>query len=281
MSVAVAARPISDDAPANGAALRWLGQAGFLVRSRGLSLVIDAYLSDVLAVKYRDRGEVLSHRRLMPPPVPADRLRVDWALCTHRHGDHLDAPTLQTILSNNPACRVVLPAAERDFAVGLGLSADRLVPIDAGEQIDLSPIARLTAIAAAHEELTRDVRGQHCYLGYALAVADVTVYHSGDCCPYRGLAERLAGMRIAVALLPVNGRDEVRRSRNILGNFTFNEAVDLCRRAGIGTLTPHHFGMFAFNTVDPAELSRAAASVRDVRICIPCVERELVLTRSH
>ena len=34
----------------------------------------------------------------------------------------------------------------------------------------------------------------------------LTIYHSGDCAPYEGLARNLSGFQIDLALLPVNGR---------------------------------------------------------------------------
>jgi len=45
----------------------WLGQAGFLVRSPKFSFLIDPYLSDRLAEKYR--GGAFPHERLMAPPI--------------------------------------------------------------------------------------------------------------------------------------------------------------------------------------------------------------------
>ena len=111
-------------------------------------------------------------------------------------------------------------------------------------------------IPSAHEVLKTDAHGDHHYLGFVLTVGDICLYHSGDCVPYNGLVERLHGAPIDVALLPVNGRDANRTSKGILGNFTFDEAVTLCRDAEIPWLIPHHVGMFAFNTLDDETLAR-------------------------
>ena len=86
----------------------------------------------------------------------------------------------------------------------------------------------------------------------------LAIYHSGDIVSYKGLQEQLARHQIQLALLPVNGRDELRRSKGIPGNFTLEEAVDLCRCTGIPVLIAHHFGMFAFNTVNPELIDQAA-----------------------
>ena len=82
-----------------------------------------------------------------------------------------------------------------------------------------------------------------------------------------------------MALLPVNGRRAPLTSRGIMGNMTFEEARNLCLAAGIGTKVPHHFGRFAFNTVDPAELQRQAArSYPGLRCLLPAVEEYSLFT---
>ena len=72
-----------------------------------------------------------------------------------------------------------------------------------------------------------------------------------------------------MALLPVNGRDAHRLAHGVPGNFDFAEAVELCAAAGIATLVPHHWGMFAFNTVDPASFDLDFAARRGVTVRVP------------
>jgi L-ascorbate metabolism protein UlaG (beta-lactamase superfamily) len=137
---------------------------------------------------------------------------------------------------------------------------------------------RVEAIPAAHEVLETDDEGRHRLLGFILDFIDssglegsvqrVRVYHSGDCVPYPGLATSLASRGIDLALLPVNGRDERRRALGIAGNFTFEEAVELCRDASIPALMPHHFGMFANNTVSRRELEEKASRLGCVPRCV-------------
>jgi L-ascorbate metabolism protein UlaG (beta-lactamase superfamily) len=85
------------------------------------------------------------------------------------------------------------------------------------------------------------------------------LYHSGDCCDYRGLGERLKAARIDVALLPINGRSPERR---VPGNMFGHEAASLGRRMGARLIVPHHFDMFEFNTAPPDELQREAARLK-------------------
>ena len=119
--------------------LHWLGQAGFALRWEGNLLLIDPYLSDFLAEKYR--GQEFPHRRMMPPPVAPGELRgVGCVLCTHRHSDHMDPGTLPGIAKGNPDCGFVVPRAEVRHAVSIGLTEARLRPMDAGESIHTAGI---------------------------------------------------------------------------------------------------------------------------------------------
>ena len=241
--------------------IAWLGQAGFIVRAGCSRILIDPYLSDSLEEKYR--GTDKPHPRMMPPPITIpELLGADLVLCTHRHTDHMDKQTLSRIADLNPACRFVVPRAEMAHALSLGLPPDQLVTIDAGEELELGNM--LKAIPSAHESLETNERGEHRYLGYILRLPQVTIYHSGDTLLYEGLAESMANEGIDIALLPVNGR-----GKGVAGNLTFGEAVELCREARIPEMIPHHFGMFAFNTINPGAIAAEAAKIGDIACHLP------------
>jgi len=263
---------LADQPAGNAIGLAWLGQAGFAMTHAQHRLLIDPYLSDSLAEKYR--GTAFPHRRMALPPIaPAELGNIDFVLCTHRHGDHMDPGTLPIVAQNNPECRFVVPRAERDSAVGIGLAPERIITIDAGESVSLASDLVATAIPAAHETLKTNERGEHHYLGYVLRLGGAAICHSGDCVPYAGLAERLRQCNVDLALLPVNGRDEYRRSHGVPGNMTFEEAESLCRSGGISWLIPHHFGMFDFNTVALRELEQKTAQVpAGVTVVLPTTQ---------
>lgn len=244
--------------PHRGTSLFWLGQAGFLLRLEDRVVLIDPYLSDSLAEKYR--GQRFEHKRMMPSPiVPSELPRCDLVLCTHRHSDHMDPGTLPVLSRDHPDCRFVVPAAELKSAKTLGLCDDRLVPAVAGMTLRLLGID-IMPVSAAHERLETDDAGQDRFLGYKLAERSTKLYHSGDCIPYEGLGHRLRELRIRLALLPVNGRDSERAGVGVPGNFTLDEAVSLCREVEIPTMIAHHWGMFDFNSCDPATIEAQAAT---------------------
>jgi L-ascorbate metabolism protein UlaG (beta-lactamase superfamily) len=259
--------------------LAWLGQAGFAVKYGPHVLLIDPYLSNSLAEKYR--GTPFPHLRMAEPPItPAELRNVDFVFCTHRHGDHMDPGTLPVVADNNPNCRFIVPRAERDSAVAMGLIKEQIIAIDAGDSALLTPDVKATAVPAAHETFQQNEVGEHHYLGYLLQFGSMTLYHSGDCVPYDGLAEQLRRANVNLALLPVNGRDAYRRSHGIPGNMTFDEAELLCRSAGIPWLMPHHFGTFDFNTIALPELEQKIKHVSaDVSIILPTICQWLEIFR--
>jgi L-ascorbate metabolism protein UlaG (beta-lactamase superfamily) len=242
---------------AAGPELYWLGQAGFLFRSANLNWVVDAYLSNHLAEKYRDHE--FSHARMMRAPINVSEIpEIDFVFCTHHHGDHLDGPTIEWLAVHQPKTRFVIPAGIAAEAARLALPLEKIIWAKADEPLSLGPSFDVVPIPAAHEEFAYDEAGHHRFLGYVFHVGPFKIYHSGDTIPYDGLNQRLIALNPDLALLPVNGRSRELSQRNIAGNFSLSEAIELCRKIRIAYLIPHHFGMFAFNTIDPVLVDKAA-----------------------
>jgi L-ascorbate metabolism protein UlaG (beta-lactamase superfamily) len=266
----------AEASPDGATTLWWLGQAGFALRVGNCRVLIDPYLSDSLAAKYA--GKDFPHTRMMPTPVSTEQLPALAAvLCSHAHSDHMDPGTLPAIAAGQPACRFIVPAAEISLAAERGVPADRMLAVNVGDSVDLGGLA-VHVVPAAHEELKVNAKGEHHFLGFILRGAGVSVYHSGDTIPFAGQAGLLAAHGVDVALLPVNGRDEHRTRRGVIGNMTLQEAADLCLAGGVGVLIPHHFGMFEFNTVAPQVLRRQVAGLdQRLRCLVPDVKHRFTL----
>lgn len=234
--------------------LYWLGQAGFVIDAGPLRLLIDPYLSDSLARKYR--GARYTHVRMMASPIAPEQIgRVDLVLCTHRHTDHMDPDTLQPLAHAFPALRFVVPAASlAEAAQRCGVGQDRLIGVEARQVVEPLPGLLLRAVVSAHESPAPNADGLHEWLGYVIDVAGVRLYHSGDCVPYDGLEGIVRDLAPDIAMLPVNGRDSARSQGGVPGNFSLDEALALCHSAQVPAMVAHHYGLFDFNTVAPSTI---------------------------
>ncbi len=230
----------------------WLGQSGFLIKSRRGLLAIDIYLSDHLTKKYAATDR--PHIRMTRAPLRGGDLRnVDLVLASHRHSDHLDPETVPDLLKSSNAI-LVIPEAIREHALALGLPENRLIGLDAGDRIEKAGFS-IRAVPSAHESLDTDSRGRHLYLGFVIEAEGLRLYHSGDSLAYSGLPEQLGAEPFDVLFLPINGRE---RARGVPGNMTAAEAVDLACRMGPRFVVAHHYDMFTFNTVPVAEFEAEA-----------------------
>ena len=220
----------------------WLGQSGFLLCHAGECVVLDPYLSDSLTRKYV--GTDKPHVRLTERVVDPARFRgISAVTSSHNHTDHLDAETLRPLFASNPGARLVLAAANQDFAAQrLGEEhRGRFVPLADGASARIGGFS-FTAVPAAHEELSPE------YAGFVVGAGPFRIYHSGDTVLFPGMAERLRPFACDVALLPINGRAPERR---VSGNLDGPEAARLAHAIGAGCVIPCHLEMFAFNTASP------------------------------
>lgn len=243
---------------ADGIALYWLGQAGFLVRTARYTFLIDPYLSDSLALKYR--GSPLPHVRMMSAPITVEELgHIDLVFCTHHHTDHMDPGTLLP-LASQPALRYVVPGASREEAMKrASVPPERLICVDAGDVLEPLPGLTVRPVRSAHETLQSNDAGQYVFLGYGIEVGGTTTFHSGDAVPFEGERGEVASLAADVALLPVNGRSKALADSGIPGNFFLQEATSLAQLCGIPFMLSHHYGMFDFNTIELVEIEREAS----------------------
>ncbi|MGC3947316.1 MAG: MBL fold metallo-hydrolase [Chryseolinea sp.] len=232
----------------------WLGQSGFLIVWNGHCLLLDPYLSDSLTIKYAntDKPHVRMSERVIDPMLLND---IDIVTSSHNHTDHLDSETLIPLIKNNSKIRFIIPEANRDF-VSERIKCDPGFPIglNDGESVVVHPFT-FHGIPSAHNEIERDPEGRCKFMGYVVKFGSFAVYHSGDTLLYPGLDVLLKPFQIDIALLPINGNVPARR---VAGNMNAEEAVQLAKSIQVKLVIPHHYHMFAFNTVDPETFEAAA-----------------------
>ena len=62
--------------------------------------------------------------------------------------------------------------------------------------------------------------------------------------------ERLG--QVTIMMLPVNGRDYFRLSRDVIGNMTAPEAIELSEKVGAEMLVPMHYDLYDCNCISAA-----------------------------
>ena len=125
------------------------------------------------------------------------------------------------------------------------------------EEVTVRVVPAWHALVPADGYMTSDGR----FVGYVLQLGPLVLYHSGDTLATTELVEAVRHEGIDIAFLPINGRDAFREEREIAGNMSFREAVELASRIGATTLVPIHWDMFAGNTELPGRAVDEAALV--------------------
>ena len=229
--------------------IAWLGQMGLQIRMGETAILVDYFASDCPG-------------RTTNAPVPTGEVKgINGFAGTHDHLDHIDRDAWRIWASNCPKARFVFPSIHRQSILGDGIPEEQLLPIDAGQCVQIGDIT-IHAIPAAHEFLSPDGEGRYPCLQYIIEGGGKRVYHAGDTLRYEGMLPLLQAFGpIDAALLPINGRDGARYRRDCIGNMTFQEAADLAGELRPGLVIPGHWDMFADNPGNP----RAFADYLDAK----------------
>ena len=225
--------------------LTWLGQAGLLIEAGGARLVVDPFF-----------GEHES-RLHPPPPIDVYGAAIGRVLVTHEHIDHLDPESLSGIAARSPGVAVIAPSPLEELVQGLPFvgvrPGDRLeLP---GGTADVVPAVHAVEVADGYSTGGDPPR----FVGYVLQVDGVAIYHSGDTIAHEAVLAALAGVRVDVAVLPVNGRSFFREQRGLVGNLDARDAVALAVHCGARILVPLHWDLFEGNTERAGAAADAAA----------------------
>ncbi len=210
------------------AALWFLGQSGFLIRSCGVGIAIDPYLSDSVA----KRSPQLT--RLYPPPIHPSALQVDLFIVTHDHLDHLDPETIAAY-SHKESTTFIGPRFACDKLKQLHIPAENIIRIDSGQTQTVRGVTITGVYAVPNEPAVIDT------CGYRVEFENGrSVYHSAD----TGFSPLLleCAPSAETALICINGH---------WGNLSVEEAADLANQVKPVYAIPHHYDLMALNAANP------------------------------
>ena len=107
-------------------ALWFLGQSGFYLKSGGVSVVIDPYLSDCVG----ENSPLFT--RIYPAPVSPYDLKADIYIVTHDHLDHLDPATIRAYSHKEETIFVAPRHAAKKLEI-LGINPQQIRIVDQGD----------------------------------------------------------------------------------------------------------------------------------------------------
>jgi L-ascorbate 6-phosphate lactonase len=220
----------------------WLGQIGYVVKLGDVVIYLDAFLSEN------------PDRKIEPLLKPEEVINADFIFGSHDHIDHIDRDVWHQLSLSSPRAKFVVPKLlVQGLSEDLQISKDRFIGIDDGTSEIVGGV-KITGIAAAHEFLDQDqTTGAFPYLGFIIEGNNSVLYHAGDTCIYEGMLSKLKKWdKFQIMFLPINGRDAKKYRANLIGNMTYQEAVDLAGNLRPKLVVPGHYEMFSSNSQDPA-----------------------------
>ena len=216
-----------------------IGHASLLIQTHGLNILTDPVFST--------RASPLSFagpKRHNPPGVRLDDLpKIDLALVTHNHYDHLDIASLKAIVAAHHP-QIITPLGN-DVIIRKAIPNARIITTDWGDETDFGPFTIHTE--PCHHWSARGTRDRRMALwaAFVISTPSGSIYHIGDTgfhdgINYRAAAEKHGGFRLAI--LPIGAYEPRWFMKGQHQNPA--EAVDGMRLARAQYAVGHHWGTF-------------------------------------
>ncbi len=208
--------------------ITWIGQAGFLLKTDDLTILIDPYLSNSCE-KINSRL-----KRNMPINKEFINIKPDILILTHDHMDHTDYETLPFYINENSNVRVVLSRNAHDKVKKLGGNTNDYVIFEPGVKWSEKSV-NFTAVKAVHSEESA--------FGFIAEYKNKKYYFSGDTLYSNKIIESLPN-DIYAAFIPINGWGN---------NMNIIDAHDFAQNIDVKHIVPVHWGMF--DNINPLDLN--------------------------
>jgi len=199
--------------------ITWLGQAGLMLETEGVCIIVDPYLSNSVAAI-----EPQNERRV---PVDERFLSVtpDILVLTHNHLDHTDPETLAHYLGENTSvCVLASENAYLNVRKRFGGLKNNYVRFNAGTEWTERGI-RFRAVYAEHSD-------SHA-IGVLIEAEGKVYYVTGDTLYNARILSELP-KHIDCVFIPVNG---------VGNNMNMTDAKRFCEKIGAPAV-PMHCGLF-------------------------------------
>lgn len=232
-----------------GDRVTWLGQASFLIRIAGKTILTDPFLTD-----FASPISWAGPRRFVPPGIPLDKLpSIDIVIVSHNHYDHLDDETVNS-LANKDAIQVVVPFGLKSFFTERGYI--NVTELDWNDQISIGNI-KLIALPAVHDSArSTDDQNKTLWASWVILGPKNKIYFIGDT-GYSNTIFKQIGSRYGpfdYAIIPISAYEP--RKLMWMSHVTPEEAVTVGKEVGANTLIASHWGTINLSDEPPWEPPR-------------------------
>ncbi len=248
---------------ADGLSVTWYGHASALIELEGARVLFDPVWGERCSP-----FALVGPRRLHPPPVPLDQLgHLDAIVISHDHYDHLDLPSVRTLVRTQTAPFVV-PLGVGAHLERWRVPADRIIELDWTESVKVAGL-ELIATAAHHFSGRTLARNYTLWGSWVVAGANRRLFYTGD----SGYFDGYAGIGAEYGPFDANLVQIGAYDRNWPDiHMTPEEAVTAHLDLGSGLLIPVHWGTFvlAFHPWgEPVDRLWREAKAREVALAVP------------
>jgi len=258
-----AVKPAADPVMPGGLHITWYGHASALVEIDGHRVLIDPIWSD-----RPSPVPMVGPRRLHPVPHQlSDVGRIDAVLISHDHYDHLDLPTVRTLLRDQ-AAPFVVPIGVGAHLRHWNVPESRIVELDWHEHVELGAL-RLTATPAQHFSGRTLARDTTLWTSWAIRVGERAVFYSGDtgyCAAFAEIGERYGPFD--ATLIQIGAYDAAWPDIHM----TPEEGVSTHLDVRGEVLIPVHWGTFNLamhSWSDPVDRAWRESKAREITLAVP------------
>jgi L-ascorbate metabolism protein UlaG (beta-lactamase superfamily) len=248
---------------AEGLHITWYGHASVLVEIEGARVLLDPVWSDRVSP-----SALVGPKRLHPVPIPLEDLPpVDAIVISHDHYDHLDLPSVRTLLRTTKAPFLV-PLGIGAHLERWNVPAERIIELDWGQSAEVGSL-KLTATAAQHFSGRGLSRDGTLWASWVIAGPKRRVFYTGDTGYFDGFAD--IGEKYGpfdAALVQVGAYDPMWADIHM----TPEEGVATHQDVHAHVLIPVHWATFNLALhawSEPVDRLWREAKAQDVKLAVP------------
>lgn len=243
----------------NQAAVFWLGQAGFLIKTAaGKQIAIDPFFSDCV---FR-LEKLVGFKRLMPAPCDAKDLALDVLLISHEHNDHFDIDAIGDLIRPQTAVYTNSIVAAKLLEMGFAKAQVHVLQKETPVVLDEFT---LLPVDCDHGALAPEA------LGFILDFGFSKLYYAGDTSLTLDRLQTPIKLQPEVAILPINGA---------FGNLDSELAAQYAGMLHCKTCIPCHFWTFPLHHGDPQIIiDRIGETAPDCQLKMLCQGEYYLMTK--